>query len=442
MAKVLHPFDMNILIIQLDTLGDILRTTPLIRGLREKFGQKAKISILIEDTFLEILNLNPDLDEIITFPRPYVRVLEDRSSAIQLLFSLRKPQGITPSLNDCFLSFLRLYKKLLKEKFDLVINLHFSFRAALFLTLIPSKKQIGNCLNDKFEIIYKDITPEKEEFITKNRNLMNRLELFLVMGDVMPSSKIPIVCLDPKTEEIIEKRFSSLGIREGDFLVVIQPGVGWERGIWKGKRWPCETVANLIDECHQNFEAKVILIGTPEEKERASRVVELCRIKPINLVCKTTIAQLVAITKRAGLFVGPDSGPGHIAASLAIPTILVYGATSPLLFGPYGTNFLLLQADLPCQPIYGCRGLCPELTCLKTITSSDIILAYHFLKIVWNPLLKEEAERLFKELKRRRVNPLIPDLEEGCIKLQRTEVSRQILDKHEVMTKGSKSIDK
>lgn len=409
---------MNILIIQLDTLGDILRTTPLIRGLRERFGQKAKISILIEDTFFEVLSLNPDLDEIITFPRLYAGVLEDRASAIQLLSSLRDPQKINPSFKDCFLPFLRLYKKLLKERFDLIINLHFSFRAALFSTLVSPKNLIGNCLNDKFEVIYEDTTQERKEFIRNNKNLMNRLELFLTMGGVRPSSKIPVLYLDPEIEKKVEGNFLNLGIKEKDFLVVIQPGVGWEKQIWRGKRWSCETVTNLIDECYKEFGARVVLIGTEEEKKRAAKVIKLAKTSPINLVGKTTIKELSSIINKANLFVGPDSGPGHIASALRTPVILLYGTTSPLLFGPYGTNFLLLQADLPCQPIYGCPGLCADLTCLKTITSSDIILAYHLLKIAWDPLFKKEAEKLFGELKKRRINSLVPDLEEGCIKLQ------------------------
>ena len=49
-----------------------------------------------------------------------------------------------------------------------------------------------------------------------------------------------------------------------------------------------------------------------------------------------TIGQLIAVTRRARLFIGGDSGPTHLAAALAVPVVAIYGPTNPARNGPYG----------------------------------------------------------------------------------------------------------
>jgi heptosyltransferase-1 len=57
-----------------------------------------------------------------------------------------------------------------------------------------------------------------------------------------------------------------------------------------------------------------------------------------------TISELIALTRRAQLFIGGDTGPLHLAAALRIPVVGIYGPTDPARNGPYGTRSIVLRS--------------------------------------------------------------------------------------------------
>ena len=58
---------------------------------------------------------------------------------------------------------------------------------------------------------------------------------------------------------------------------------------------------------------------------------------------KCSITELIALTRRARLFVGGDTGPMHLAAALAVPVVAIFGPTDPARTGPYGTRSIVLR---------------------------------------------------------------------------------------------------
>jgi heptosyltransferase-1 len=56
-----------------------------------------------------------------------------------------------------------------------------------------------------------------------------------------------------------------------------------------------------------------------------------------------SISELVALTRRARLFVGGDTGPLHLAAALKVPVVALFGPTDPARNGPYGTRSIVLR---------------------------------------------------------------------------------------------------
>jgi heptosyltransferase-1 len=56
-----------------------------------------------------------------------------------------------------------------------------------------------------------------------------------------------------------------------------------------------------------------------------------------------SITELIALTRRARLFIGGDTGPMHLAAALQVPVIAIFGPTNPARNGPYGTRSVVLR---------------------------------------------------------------------------------------------------
>jgi ADP-heptose:LPS heptosyltransferase len=78
----------------------------------------------------------------------------------------------------------------------------------------------------------------------------------------------------------------------------------------------------------------------------------------LNLVGKTTLLELTALLKAAVAGVGPDSGPGHLAAAVKTPFVTLFGPTSPQRTAPFGYEQLVVEAGLSCAPCYKKR--CPD----------------------------------------------------------------------------------
>ena len=61
-------------------------------------------------------------------------------------------------------------------------------------------------------------------------------------------------------------------------------------------------------------------------------------------VIRSSITELIALTRRARLFIGGDTGPLHLAAALRVPVVAIYGPTDPARNGPYGTRSVVLRS--------------------------------------------------------------------------------------------------
>jgi heptosyltransferase I len=81
---------------------------------------------------------------------------------------------------------------------------------------------------------------------------------------------------------------------------------------------------------------------------------------------------LIALTRRAKLFVGGDTGPLHLAAALQIPVVAIFGPTDPTRNGPYGTQSIVLRN--PASPTSHARRVQPDEGMLE-ISVDDVVRA-------------------------------------------------------------------
>ncbi len=67
---------------------------------------------------------------------------------------------------------------------------------------------------------------------------------------------------------------------------------------------------------------------------------------------------MIALTRRARLFIGGDTGPLHLAAALQVPVVAIFGPTDPARNGPYGTRSIVLRN--PASPTTHARKAQPD----------------------------------------------------------------------------------
>jgi heptosyltransferase-1 len=137
---------------------------------------------------------------------------------------------------------------------------------------------------------------------------------------------------DPVAEARINQHLAEKNISD---FAILNPGAGWG-----AKRWPAERYGDVAREL-ASLGLRTILNYGPGEQELAQAAQSASGGTAEIMNC--TITELIALTRRARLFIGGDTGPLHLAAALAIPVVAIFGPTDPARNGPYATRTIVLR---------------------------------------------------------------------------------------------------
>jgi heptosyltransferase-2 len=333
----------KILVVQTAFPGDIVLTTPLLKGIRKRFPE-SKLTVVTTPQGNELLRDIREIDSLISYDKK------------------RKDRGV--------LGFARLLSRLRRERFDLCISPHRSFRTALVAYGTYAPVRIG-------------FSDASLPFLYNRRVLRNRSlhEVERVLALLEPLGfensgldKAPYLEISPEARHRVKEIFDDTGISSMDTVIAIAPG-----SVWQTKRWTVEGYAALIDRLMDRYDAKVILIGSPSERDAGDEIIALTKHKPIDLIGKTGLRELIAVIDRCQLLIGNDSAPGHIAAARMVPVVSIFGPTVPAFgYYPYGKDVVIVEKELPCRPCHhhGPKE-CPEghFRCMKEITVDDVMAA-------------------------------------------------------------------
>ena len=112
------------------------------------------------------------------------------------------------------------------------------------------------------------------------------------------------------------------------------------------KIWPVEYYAALANSVSDIFTG-VILDGSGSEKNYTEAVSKRLKIPFVDLAGNTNLLQAAAVLQKASLFVGGDSGLGHIAAAVSTPTLTFFSVDSPERVLPWGkkSDWLVSEDD-------------------------------------------------------------------------------------------------
>jgi ADP-heptose:LPS heptosyltransferase len=158
----------------------------------------------------------------------------------------------------------------------------------------------------------------------------------------------------PEEDLVFGDSFRDAHISTGELLISIHTGSYWRRHL----QWPFRRYIDLIKKILKQYHCKVVLLGTKEETlmvHQIMTVVEDSRI--INMAGKTTLTQVAAILSRSDLFIGNDSGLLHVSLALKVPSIGIFGYTSPRqVISPEGPCIALHKGNEEClyyhQPFF------------------------------------------------------------------------------------------
>ena len=180
------------------------------------------------------------------------------------------------------------------------------------------------------------------------------------------SIRTPYPHLEPD-QTIVQKLVDKHRIDRSRLLVALVPGA--EFG--PAKQWPLKhftRLASLIDD----IGGKVVLFGSEKDRLDGEQIAQ-SNSNVLNLCGQTSIEDAVDLMSTVDIAIANDSGLMHVAASVNVPLVSIYGSTSPGYAPPLTDKGQIEWLGLECAP---CRQReCPlkHLNCLNQINPERVI---------------------------------------------------------------------
>ncbi len=327
---------MKILIIKFAAIGDVLRTTPLLRALRKKYP-KAKIYWLTQNVSFAVLSNNNFIDRLFIYNRQ--------------------------NLN-----------RLKRETFDLLISLDKDKGATYAAVRIPAKIKKGFGRNNKGELTPFDTDSDYayrlgiDDELKFKKNKKTYQQISFEQSGLKYRQEPYIFNLYKKDIYFADKKLKSRGLEARGLKVGIVTGAG---KVFAGKRLALSSYVKIIKGLVNLKNTQVLLLGGPGEKQTNKRLSAIFKNSVIDTGCDNTIGQFAAIINNCNVVITGDTLTMHLGIALRKHVIVFFGSTSQSEIELYKKGTKIIP-KLKCAPCY--KRICPiGERCMAAIKPERII---------------------------------------------------------------------
>lgn len=279
----------RVLAIQLKRLGDVVLATPAFRALKAAWPA-ARLTVLTEAPFHEILAGVPGPDEVLVHPR-----------------------GLLASLN--------FGRRLAAEGYDAVFDFYGSATSARLALASGAPLRVGWAHRGRRLAYTRAVTlpPAEPARFTADQ----KLDLLRAVG-MTPVDSAPRLCRPATPDPDIESGLAAAGLADRPFLLVAPAS----RRAYK--RWSTTGWASVIAGFHAETGAPTLLAGGPGEEAQVDGVrAALPAAALAGILTVPRITAWLTLLDRAALLLGPDGGVRQMAQAQAVPTLGLFGPQEP-----------------------------------------------------------------------------------------------------------------
>ncbi len=331
----------KILLINFVGLGDVLRTTAMIRPLKKKYPD-CHITFLTGKQGYDIIKNIPEIE------KPLLMSLE---TALRLMV----------------------------EKFDIMINYDKQDDALAIAALVKAKHKHGIYMDESGHLAAFD---KKDEILVdiglsdeiKGSNKKTMQQIMFEVAELEYNGDMPLYNISEESRQYAKEMFKKNGISPKDIVIGLNTGVGGR--IFPNRKWPAEYFIRLSEMIEKDLKAKVAILGGPEEKELNKRIIRGTKAKVIDAGTENTIEQYSALVERCDVIVTVDTLALHLAAALSIPVVALFGPTNKHELEIYGKGKKLAIDELKCIFCYKhrCRVCESDVAkCMEMITPEMVL---------------------------------------------------------------------
>lgn len=311
-----EPVIFKILIIKLDAVGDVLRTTCILPGLKEKYPS-AHITWLTRKNAKEIFYNNHFVDRVFEFENPETNY------------------------------FLQV------EKFNLVLNLDSSPISSAICSSVKGEEKLGFGLDEKGKVY--PLNSEAEEWFLmgafddlKKKNTRTYQSIILEIAKIKSDNFPILLFLNESEKQFAEQFLRKHQIDKSKKIIGLNTGAGPR---WKFKSWTLDGFENLIKMIIKKTDYYIFLYGGPYEKERNDYLSKIHQTRVIDTGTNNSLREFFALVNLCDLLVTGDTLAMHTATALGKKIIALFGPTSANEIETYGL-ITKIQSDLDCLVCY------------------------------------------------------------------------------------------
>jgi len=266
-----------------------------------------------------------------------------------------------------------LAKELRQEKYDQAIVLPNSWKSALIPWLAKIPKRTGWMREMRFGLL-------------NDARVLNKKQLPLMVQRLVAlahkkGKEPPFITPSPELkidQTRLQATLAKFNISSSDKTPILVLCPGAEFGA--SKRWPEHHYAALANEMIKK-DWRIWLMGSKNDMPVATKIEEALIEKDrcFNFTGKTDLGEAIDLMSLANRVVSNDSGLMHIAASLNIPLVAVYGSTDPSFTPPLNARAKTVRLSLPCSPCF--KRECPlkHHQCMENLSTGRVLDALHAL---------------------------------------------------------------
>jgi len=308
---------MRVLVVKTSSLGDIIHTLPALSDAKRIYPE-ITFDWVVEEPFQEIPKWHTAVEQVI--PVALRRWRKNKWKAVH-----------SGELKN-FIKHIR------QQKYDHIIDAQGLLKSVLITLISRSSSKIGLSWKSVREplasIFYQKraVVPWEQHAVVRARALFaNALNY-----------EIPTHIAD---YGIDNQRLSSCNLQQP--YCVFLHGTTWDT-----KHWPETYWIELAKIAAKSGYSIQLLWGNEIELARANRIAAVVP-EAIVIPNKLKLSEVASILAQAKGIVTVDTGLGHLAAALSVPTVSLYGPTDPKRSGTWGQRQIHLSPDFSCAPCFG-----------------------------------------------------------------------------------------
>ncbi len=334
-CKKYKPAGKRILIIKLAFTGDVLRTTPILAGLKKRYPS-SHITWVTKKEALPVLENNRLIDSL----------LEYGVEALSRLFV---------------------------QRFDLVICLDKDAESTALAEIAHANKKAGFGLSKEGRAYPLSKSSEYafrlglDDELKFRKNKKSYQEIIFEIAGLKYNKEEYILILSTDQLRRSEELRKAYGLAKHHRVIGFNTGCG---DAFEGKKWTIGGFMRLGREISRLPATKILLLGGPKEVERNALIAKSAKFPLIDTGCGNTLRDFISIVNLCDLVVCGDTVTLHIAIALKKDVVALFGPTVPQEIELYGRGQKFF-ANTDCSPCY--KRICDrDDLCMKKIEASDV----------------------------------------------------------------------